>query len=134
MAAQKGRDFLLYIGAAGSGTLVADMRSTSFRRAGETVDVTTKDSAGARTLLAAGGSYSVSLSGTGVVSDNDQTATLDGYVKARSIQAMGIVWADGDKIDGNFQVTQFEAAGEHNGEQTWNITLESSGATTETVA
>jgi TP901-1 family phage major tail protein len=133
MTAQAGRDFTLYLGTVASlGAEIADMRTTSFRRNGEMVDVTTKDSNGKRTLLAGAGVTSLSVSATGVISDNDQIMTLDARCEAMSIDSYVLVFADGDKIELSGQITQFEAAGEYNGEQTYNLSIESSGATTQT--
>lgn len=131
MGVQAGRDFRLYLGTVAGNVLIADMRETSFQRTGESVDVTTKDSNGHQTLLAGGGTEGLTVSGTGCVSDNAQTRALALMAKNRSIQAFGIAWGDNATIDGNFQVTDFSAAGVHNGEQTYTITLKSSGETTE---
>ncbi len=134
MAAQKGRDFLLKVGTASGGTTVAGMRTTSLTVNGETVDVTNKDSAGARTLLAGAGVSSMSLSAAGILSGSAQATTLLGYSLDRSLNAFGIIFDNGDAIDGSFQVTQYQAGGEYNKEQTFSITLESSGALTVTAA
>lgn len=134
MAAQKGRDFLLKIGTVAAGTTVASMRTTGFTANGEIVDVTDKDSSGYRTLLAEGGVSSVQLTATGILSGSTQSTQLLGYVLDRSLNAYAVVFDDGDSIEGDFQVTQMQAAGEYNKEQTYSITLESSGSLTVTSA
>lgn len=134
MAAQKGRDFVLKVGTATAGTTVAGMRTTSLTVNGEIVDVTNKDSAGARQLLAGAGVSSMSISAAGILSGSAQATTLLGYALDRSANAFGLVFDNGDTIDGNFQVTQFQAGGEYNKEQTFSVTLESSGTLTVTAA
>lgn len=130
MAAQLGRSFTLKIGS----TAIAAMRSTSFTVNGETVDVTTKDSAGMRELLAAAGVASLSISASGILSANAQATDFVAAVVARSLATYELTFDNGDKISGLFQVTSFQASGDYNGEQTYSASLESSGALTVTTA
>ena len=55
-------------------------------------------------------------------------------VVAKSIDLYTLNFGGADKIEGSFQITSFEAAGEYNGEQTYSATLESSGSFTFTGA
>jgi TP901-1 family phage major tail protein len=132
MPAQKGRDFLLKIGTGGGATTVAAMRTTRFAVNGETVDATNKDSAGWRELLAAGGKVSVNVSAAGILSGSTQATDFVNRVIARSLDAYTVVFDNGDTLAGSFQCTAFEAGGEHSGEQTYTLSLESSGALTVT--
>ena len=128
MAAQTGRSFLLKIGTGTGATTVAGLRSSGFSINGETVDVTTKDSANnLRELLPSAGVASMSLSGAGILQAGTQTQYFFNQVKDRLIATYSAVFDDGDTIVAGFQVESFEAAGEHNGEQTYNISLQSSG-------
>jgi len=131
MPATKGRDFLLKVGTAAAGVTVAAMRTTSFTINGASVDVTSKDSVGSwRELLAGGGVVSASISAAGILTGSVQATDFFTKVANRSLDAYGIVFDNGDKIDGTYQVTSFEAAGTHDGEQTYTIALESSGVLT----
>ena len=132
MAAQTGRSFLLKDGTAAAGTIIGGMRVTSFAVDGAMVDVTNKDSAGYRTLLAAAGIVSLSIQASGVLDAAAMETTLLNRCIARSLDAYGIVFDNADKIDGSYQLTKFEAAGGHDDAQTYNLTLESSGAITVT--
>ena len=83
MAAQKGSALLLKIGADASAaaasdtyTTVGGLRSTSITLNQESVDITNKDSANARELLADAGVESVSISGSGVFTDAASEGTL----------------------------------------------------------
>ena len=53
---------------------------------------------------------------------------------ARSLDSYRIEFDNADVIEGSFQLTSFEVAGDYNGEQTYNLSLESSGALTVTAA
>lgn len=135
MAAQKGSALLLKIGATASGSAASDtyttiggLRSTSISLNQETVDVTTKDSANARELLADAGVESVSISGSGVFTDVASEQTLQGAFGGANIPNFEIVLPDLGTYQGKFQITTLEYAGEYNGEMTYSITLESSGA------
>ena len=137
MAAQKGSALLLKIGATASGSAASDtyttvggLRSTSISLNQETIDVTTKDSANARELLADAGVESVSISGSGVFTDVASEQTLQGAFGGANIPNFEIVLPDLGTYQGKFQITTLEYAGEYNGEMTYSITLESSGAVT----
>ena len=135
MAAQKGSALLLKIGASPSGAASADtyttvggLRSTSISMSDEAVDVTNKDSANNRELIANGGTQSVSISGSGVFTDAASEATLRGAFGGSDIPNFEIVIPDFGSYKGKFMISSLEYAGEFNGEVTYSVTLESSGA------
>ncbi len=134
MSAQKGISMLLRTGTVLSPTTVAGLKGTTLSLNNEMVDVTNKDSAGYRTLLAQAGTQSLTISANGTAESATGFETLQGYAFANSINTMNVIFGDGDTIEGSFQITKFEIAGEHNGAQTYSITLESSGAWTFTAA
>lgn len=134
MAAYKGNQMLLKIGATpGSAaasdtyTTVAGLRSTSITHNEETIDVTTKDSNQVRTLLAGGGVYSVTISGSGVLNNDATLATLEGAMNASDFHNFQVIVAGFGTYEGEFALTSLEMAGEHNGEITYSVTLESAG-------
>lgn len=136
MAAKKGRVFLLRQGTLASGTNLAGLRATSFSIANEAVDITNKDSSGYRTLLEGAGTRSMSISAEGVFDDVTVSETIRGYADAGSINTFTLLFnSDGstaDKIEGSFLITSYERSGDHNNEETFSVTLESSGAWTYT--
>lgn len=137
MAAEKGSAFVLKVGDGATDeafTTVGGMRTTGLTINNESVDVTDKDSAGKRELLAAAGVQSLSVSGSGVFKDSASEGTLQGYALADSIDNYEIVFADGDKYSGAFQISSLEYTGEYNGARMYSITLESSGAITFTAS
>lgn len=126
--AMKGSALLLKKGTSASGTALGGFRTVSFSINSETVDVTTSDNTNRwRELLAAAGVKSMSVTAAGVLED---TATHDQMIDdliAQTIDAYGITVGSLGTFNGDFQLTQMEGAGEYNGEQTFQITLESAG-------
>ena len=135
MAAQKGAALLLKINTTGSTFVtVGGLRSTSITLNDEAVDVTNKDSSGNRTLLADGGIHSVSVSGSGVFTDAASETTLKDAMNASTFKTFQVIVPDFGTYEGSFMVASLEYAGEYNGEVTYSVTLESSGAITFTSA
>ena len=137
MAAQKGSDFLVKIGDGGSPeafTAVGGFRSNSFRINNETIDVTSKDSSGKRELLSGGGLQSFSVSGSGVFVDDTAFNAAHTATQNKTNDNWQVIVPDYGTYEGPFQVTSLEYAGEHNGEVTYTLALESAGAVTFTAA
>ena len=143
MAAQKGSALLLKATpTGGSETTIAGLRSTSMTINGEMVDITTKDSdplvsggsTKARALLAGGGVSNMAISASGVFTDSALENDIRVRAQKGQIDSYKLVFGDGDNIVGNFQITSYERAGEYNGEETYSLTLESSGQVTHTSA
>lgn len=130
MAAQTGRSFLLKAGTGTAAVTVASLRTNSFTVNGETVDVTNKDSAGYRELLGTAGVASMSISGAGLLAGGTFDSMFIGRVAAKSIDAYTLAGVGTNTITGLFQVTSYQAAGEYNGAQTYDVSLESSGSFT----
>lgn len=141
MAAQKGKDVLVKIGAAPTGaasadsyTTVAGLRSTSIALNDEPVDITNKDSAGARTLLAGAGVNSISVTGSGVFLDSASEATLRTAMGATDFHNFEVVIPDFGTYQGEFMLATLSYSGEYNGESNYDFTLESSGTIAYTAA
>ena len=139
MAAQKGLGLLLKIDTASSGSAnyatVGGLRSTSITLNEESVDVTNKDSAGQRTLLAGGGVQSVSISGSGIFTDSTTEVLMRTTFAEQSggsavFKSFQIIVPELGTFSGSFQITSLEYAGEYNGEATYSVSLESAGAIT----
>ena len=131
MAAQKGAALLLKIGNGGSPeafTTIAGLRSTSITLNDESVDITNKDSSGNREFLADAGVHSVSISGSGVFTDGATEGTLRATMNASSFTNFQVIVPDFGTYTGAFMCASLEYAGEFNGEVTYSVTLESSGA------
>lgn len=143
MAAQKGSAFLLKDNSTGTPATLGGMRSTSMSINGETVDVTTKESTPfdstsgndiGRLLLGNAGVRSMSISASGVFIDSASENTTRATAFSGDIVKYDLVFADTSTVKGDFLVTSYERAGEYNGEETYSLTLESSGSITYTNA
>lgn len=133
MAAQKGSALLMKIGDGASPeafTTIGGMRSTSLTLNDEMVDVTNKDSSGARTILAQGGVNSISVSGSGVFTDSASETTLKGKFNVSALTNYQFLVPDFGTFTGSFMLTTLEYGGEYNGEVTYSFTFESSGTIT----
>lgn len=135
MAAEPGRNFLLKTGTPTGATTIAAQTETSFTINGTMVDITNKDSGGARELLAAGGVYSVQIQASGILVATDGAATLRAAAKARTLDAYTLYYDGGptgasDTLTGNFQVVSYQAQGAEGDASKFSITLESSGTVT----
>ncbi len=129
MAAQKGAALLLKINTTGSTYVtVAGLRSTSITLNDEAVDITNKDSSGNRTLLADGGVFSMSVSGSGVFTDEASEETMRAAMNATAFKNFQVLIPNFGTYTGAFMVASLEYAGEYNGEVTYSVSLESSGA------
>ena len=114
-------------------TVIGGIRTESMTINSETVDVTDKDGNGWRELLEGAGITSMSLKGSGVVSDDTVfTDHIMAAVMANTHVVLKIESGLGDVWQGTFAVPSAERAGEYNKEETFSITLESAGTITYT--
>ena len=131
MAAQKGKDLLVKIEEDEAFVTIAGLRSRRLAFNAETVDVTHAESANRwRELLEGAGVKRASLAGRGLFKD----ASSDTHVRQTffdgAVKNYQIVIPDFGVIQGAFQITSLEFAGEHNGEVTYELSLESAGELT----
>lgn len=131
MAVEKGSAFLLKVGD-GQATpvfaTVAGMRTTQMSVNGEAVVVTTKDSGGWRELLGGAGVRSVSVSAAGVFTGSAAEARVRANALSGALDAYLLTFESGESMTGRFLVTRLDYSGDFNGERTYAVTLESSGA------
>jgi len=136
MAAQKGRDLLLKVDSTGAGVFVtvAGLRNRSLSLNARPVDITNADSVnGWREVLEGAGVKSASLSGTGVFRDEAADETVRGLFFNGTIRNWQLIVPGFGIIQGAFQITALEYAGEYDGEVTYSLALESAGALSFTV-
>ena len=129
MAAQRGKDLLLKIAAAGDTfQTCAGLRSKRIAFNAETVDVTDADATGRwRQLLAGSGVQRASVSGAGIFKDAASDALIRAAFFNGDILNWQIVVPDFGTVSGLFQITALEYGGAHDGEVTFEIALESAG-------
>jgi TP901-1 family phage major tail protein len=130
MSAQRGKDLLIRADdGAGGFTAVAGLRTRQIAFNAELVDVTNAESAGRwRELLAGAGVRRATVSGAGVFRDDASDARLRQGFFDGTIGSYQVVVPDFGTITGLFQVTSLEYRGDHAGEVTFDMTLDSAGA------
>ncbi len=137
MAAQPGKDLLLKLDADGGGgfVAVAGLRARRIAFNAAAVDITDSESAGRwRELLSGAGTRAASVSGSGIFRDGEADAAARALFFDGAIRAWQIIIPDFGTVEGPFQLSGLEYAGEHDGEVTYEIALESAGALTFTGA
>jgi TP901-1 family phage major tail protein len=131
MAAQKGKDLLVKIHDGSSYVTVAGMRSRRIAFNAETVDITHAESAGRwREMLEGAGVKRASIAGRGLFKDEATDALMRQTFFDNAVKSFQIVIPDFGTVTGAFQIVGLEFAGEHNGEVTYELALESAGALT----
>lgn len=131
MAIEKGSAFLLKIGNGATPPAyltVAGLRTTQASINGESVNVTTKDSGGWRDLLAGAGVRSVSVSAAGIFTGSAAEARIRAQALSGDIDDFELCFESGERMRGRFLVTRLDYAGDYNGERSYTLNLESSGA------
>ena len=130
MAAQKGKDLLIKIDdGAGNLVTVAGLRARQLAFNAEAVDVTNSESAGRwRELLAGAGMRRAGITGAGVFKDEASDARMRQIFFDGEIRAYQVIIPDFGRIEGPFQITSLEYRGDHAGEVTFEMALESAGA------
>jgi TP901-1 family phage major tail protein len=129
MAAQKGKDLLIKIADGAGYTTVAGLRSRRLSFNAETVDITHAESANQwRELLDGAGIKRASVAGRGLFKDAATDALMRQTFFNGAVVNYQIVIPDFGTVQGPFQITSLEFAGEHNGEVTYELALESAGA------
>ena len=133
MTAQKGKDLLLKIDTTGGGGFqtVAGLRTRRIAFNAETVDITNAESSNRwRELLDGAGVKRASISGRGLFKDAASDALMRQTFFDGAIAVYQIVIPDFGTVQGAFQLTSLEFAGEHNGEVTYDVAMESAGELT----
>ena len=128
MTAQKGKDLLVKISDGASYTTIAGLRTRRLAFNAEVVDITHAESANRwRELLDGAGVKRASVSGRGLFKDAASDALMRQTFFDGTIVGYQIVIPAFGTVQGPFQITSLEFAGEHNGELTYDMTLESAG-------
>lgn len=136
MAAYSGRLVVIKVAATGSPatfTQIAGLRDTTITIGETEVDVTSKDDAGIRQLLAGNILSSVTVSGSGVFKDSAtidtiRDAALAGTHLNYKIEMVDSATVAGTIYTGAFRITSFEENGAHDGEANYSLSLASAGS------
>jgi TP901-1 family phage major tail protein len=134
-----GREVLIKLGdgeASETFTTIAALRDTTITFNEQTVDTTSKDDSGARSLLSGSIVKSMTVSGSGVFTDVAAMQTLATQLQAGThsnyeIDLVGTSATTGGAVyTAAFRITQLEYSGSYDGEAQYSLTLESDGAIT----
>ncbi len=128
MPAQKGKDLLLKMHDGSVFATVAGLRTKTLAFNAQTVDVTHAESAGRwRELLAGAGVRRASVSGAGIFKDAASDELVRGVFFDGISKNCQVVIPDFGTIEGLFQISSLEFSGAHDGEVSFEISLESAG-------
>ncbi|MEL7127937.1 MAG: phage major tail protein, TP901-1 family [Pseudomonadota bacterium] len=131
MAGQKGRDVLLKVFDETDFVAVAGVRSKTLQFVSDTVDGTHTESPEAwRELVTGAGIKSARLRGSGVFKDAGSDARIRGVFFDGQTTRWQLIVPDFGVVEGPFQITELAYGGDHDGEATFSITLESAGQIT----
>ena len=131
MGAQKGKDLLVKIDGGAGFVTVAGLRSRRIAFNAELVDITHAESVDRwRELLAGAGVKRASISGRGLFKDASSDALVRQAFFDGAVNHAQVIVPDFGTIEGLFQISSLEFSGEHNGEVTFDVSLESAGALT----
>lgn len=130
MAGQRGRDVLLKLAdETGNFITVAGIRTKTLRLNAGTVDGTNTDSPDAwRELVTGAGVKSARLSGAGVFKDRASDALMRAVFFAGDVANWRLILPGFGEMEGPFQISELAYSGEHDGEASFTLTLESAGA------
>ena len=136
MGAQKGKDLLLKIeDGSGAFVSVAGLRTQRLALNADAVDVTHAESAGRwRELLAGAGVRRASIAGSGIFKDASSDILIRQVFFDGLIRNWQIVVPSFGVIQGSFQISSLDYRGEHAGEVTFEMSLESAGQLSFTAA
>jgi TP901-1 family phage major tail protein len=121
--AMVGRSIILLWGA----TAIAGVRQKSVKCNGTPVDITSDDDAGWRKLLTVSGEDMIDLDLSGVT--KSQALKSDFFAGTRT-KAVSLTYPSGGVLAGTFYMGSYEDTGEHKGEVTFSLKLQSSGVVT----
>lgn len=131
MTVEKGSAFLLKVGDGAANPVfatVAGLRTTQLSINGDGVVITNKGSGGWRELLSGAGVRSVSVAGAGVFTGSAAEQRIKTNALAGLLDDYELCFEGGERLRGRFLVTRLDYAGDFNGERSYTLALESSGA------
>ena len=131
MTAQKGKDLLLKVDSDGEGgfATVAGLRARSLAFNAATVDITDQESAGRwRELLQGAGIKTARITGSGIFKDASTDETVRQYFFNGTVRDWQVIVPELGTVEGPFQIASLEYAGQHDGEVSFDMGLESAGA------
>ncbi len=135
MPAQKGKDVLLKVDNGGTFVSVAGLRTRRLTFNAQSVDVTNSESVGRwRELLEGVGVRHASINGNGIFKDEASDIYCRQLFFDGSIKTWQVTIPNFGVVSGLFQMVSLDYRGDHAGEVTFDLSLESAGPMTFTAA
>lgn len=106
---------------------VGGMRTTRMTLNQQVVDATSQSSQGWRELLDKGGVSSISISGQGVFTNSGAEENVRRAAFQAALEEFECCFGNGMQVEGKFLVSSYERLGGYKDEETYALTLESSG-------
>ena len=131
MTAQKGKDLLLKVDSDGAGSFVtvAGLRARTLAFNAAPVDVTDTESVGRwRELLDGAGVKTARITGSGIFKDASTDETVCQYFFNDTLRNWRVIVPELGTVEGPFQIASVEYSGQHDGEISFDMGLESAGA------
>lgn len=127
--AYKGRSATFQISANGGSTFttIGGVRTTNVSINNNPVDITNVSSGGFQEMLPDGGTQAVEISLDGIVVDDTAFETFQAAIDDRTLVWYKFSFASGGIITSKFAVNTFQIGAAHDGAQTFQATLSSSG-------
>ncbi len=91
------------------------------------MDVTTKDDDGWQQKLSGAGVRSLAISVNGVFQDSAVEETVRGWAFDQTINWYQITFENGDRLEFQAQISNYERTGDHDGAENYSFTLNSHG-------
>jgi len=129
MPAKKGRLFKIQRDTTGLGAYadVGHMRSKGYSLNNEFVDISNETDGVWRHGLEGAGITSLSITGSGVWTDSTQQKAFRVAAFANAFEGIKVIDEHGDYITGDFHIASFGNTAEHNGDVSFEVTLENAG-------
>ena len=131
MTAQKGKDLLLKVDSDGAGsfTTVAGLAGAHARLQRGPGRHHRQELAGRwRELLEGAGIKTARITGSGIFKDAASDETIRGYFFSGTVRDWQVIVPDLGTVEGPFQIATLEYGGQHDGEVTFDLSLDSAGA------
>lgn len=133
MTAQNGDLVILKIGNAGTPetfTVIGGLRGTEMAFSSRPVDATNKASGQWQELLEGAGQRSLRIHASGMFTDSATEAQVRMLAMTNSLRNYQVSFGNGDVLQGTFKITSYNRSGGFRSEETYDLTLESSGEVT----
>ena len=136
MTAQKGKDLLLKVDSDGEGsfTTVAGLRARALAFNAATVDITNQESAGRWLAVGRRGAQDRADLGQRHLQGRRLGRDAPPVFLRRPVRDWQVIVPDLGTVEGPFQIATLEYGGQHDGEVTFELGLESAGALSFTAA